>query len=41
MQLNSYAGYVAPWMNYIISEYERNHNPAVVIGPNTSGAITP
>ena len=30
-----------PWMNYIISEYERNHNPAVVIGPNTSGAITP
>ena len=39
-QLNSYAGYVAPWMNYMIPEDEKDRNPAVVLGPNPSGAIT-
>lgn len=40
MQLNSYDGYVAPWMNYMIPETEKDHNPAVIVGPNPSGAIT-
>ncbi len=39
-QLNSYKGYVAPWMNYMIPEDEKDRNPAVVIAPNPSGAIT-
>ena len=38
-QLNSYAGYVAPWMNYMIPEDEKDRNPAVVLGPDPSGAI--
>ena len=40
MQLNSYDGYVAPWMNYMTPETEKDHNPAVIVGPNPSGAIT-
>ncbi len=40
LQLNSYAGYVAPWMNYMIPEDERDRNPAVILAPNPSGAIT-
>ncbi len=40
LQLNSYDGYVAPWMNYMIPETEQDQNPAVVVGPNPSGAIT-
>ncbi len=40
MQLNSYDGYVAPWMNYMIPETEKDHNPAVIVAPNPSGAIT-
>lgn len=40
MQLNSVKGYVAPWMNYMIPETEKDRNPAVVIAPNPSGAIT-
>lgn len=39
-QLNSYSGYVAPWMNYLIPEDEKDRNPAVVLAPNPSGAIT-
>ncbi len=39
-QLNSYKGHVAPWMNYMIPEDEKDRNPAVVIAPNPSGAIT-
>ena len=38
--LNSYNGYVAPWMNYMMPETEKDMNPAVVIPPNPSGAIT-
>ncbi len=40
LQLNSYDGYVAPWMNYMIPETEQDQNPAVIVGPNPSGAIT-
>ena len=40
LQLNSYNGYVAPWMNYMIPETEKDMNPAVTIGPNCSGAIS-
>ena len=40
MQLNSYDGKVAPWMNYMIPETEQDQNPAVIVGPNPSGAIT-
>ncbi len=39
LQLNSYKGYVAPWMNYMLPETEKDMNPAVIIGPNPSGAI--
>lgn len=39
-QLNSYKGYVAPWMNYMIPEDEKDRNPAVIIAPNPSGVIT-
>lgn len=40
LRLNSYDGYVAPWMNYMIPETEKDHNPAVIVGSNPSGAIT-
>lgn len=39
-QLNSIKGYVAPWMNYMIPESEKDRNQAVIISPNPSGAIT-
>lgn len=39
-QLNSNKGYVAPWMNYMIPEDEKDRNPAVVLAPNPSGVIT-
>ena len=39
-QLNSIKGYVAPWMNYMIPEIEKDRNPAVVIAPNPSGVIS-
>ena len=39
-RLNSYSGYVAPWMNYMIPEDEKDRNPAVVLPPNPSGVIT-
>ena len=39
LQLNSYKGYVAPWMNYMMPETEKDMNPAVIVGPNPSGAI--
>ncbi len=40
LQLNSYKGYVAPWMNYMMPETEKDMNPAVIVGPNPSGAIS-
>jgi starch-binding outer membrane protein, SusD/RagB family len=39
-RLNSFKGYVAPWMNYMIPETEKDLNPAVIIAPNPSGAIS-
>lgn len=38
-RLRSVAGYVAPWMNYYILEYEREFNTAVKPNPDTSGVI--
>lgn len=40
-QLNSYAGYVAPWMNYIITEIEADANDGIILAPDPSGAILP
>ena len=39
-RLNSYKGYVAPWMNYMIPESEKDRNQAVVSSPDPSGVIT-
>lgn len=39
-RLNSNKGYVAPWMNYMIPESEKDRNTAVIISPNPSGVIT-
>lgn len=38
-QINTNTGYVAPWMNYLIPEDEKDRNPAVVLAPDPSGAI--
>lgn len=38
-KINTYKGYVAPWMNYLIPEDEKDRNPAVVLAPDPSGAI--
>lgn len=39
-QLNSVAGYTAPWMNYYILAYEEDTNSAMILNPGTSGSIT-
>ncbi len=38
-QLNSIAGYVAPWLNYYIYDYERDQNQAVILNPDLSGVV--
>lgn len=38
-RLNSKEGYVAPWMNYYVPEYENAYNPAVVLNPDPSGVV--
>ena len=38
-KLNSIPGYVAPWMNYFILEYEQELNPSIIPNPDSSGAI--
>lgn len=38
-RLNSKDGYVAPWMNYYVPEYENAYNPAVVLNPDPSGVV--
>lgn len=38
--LDSVEGYVAPWMNYYILEFEADMNPNIVPNPDTSGCIT-
>ena len=40
-RLNSYNGYVAPWMNYIITEIEADANDGIILAPDPSGAILP
>ena len=37
--LDSMEGYVAPWMNFFILEYEYEMNPNIVPNPDTSGCI--
>lgn len=37
--INSKPGYVAPWFNYYILEYETGINTAVIPNPDTSGCI--
>lgn len=39
-QINSVPGYVAPWMNYFILEYEEDNNSAMVPNPDVSGSIS-
>lgn len=38
-QLNSKEGYVAPWLNYYIYEYERDQNSSVILNPDPSNAV--
>lgn len=38
-RLNSKAGYTAPWMNYVIPEYEKDNNQGVILNPDPSGTI--
>ena len=39
-QLNSMEGYVAPWLNCYIYDYERDQNDSVVLNPDPSNAVT-
>ncbi len=39
-RLNSRRGYVAPWLNYYLSEYENSYNPSVILNPDPSGIVT-
>ena len=39
-QLNSMKGYVAPWLNYYIYDYERDNNQAVLLNPDPSNVVT-
>ena len=39
-QLNSKKGYVAPWLNYYIYDYERDNNQAVILNPDPSNTVT-
>lgn len=38
-RLNSKEGFVAPWMNYYVPEYENAYNPAVALNPDPSGVV--
>lgn len=38
-QLNSRKGYVAPWLNYTIPQYEQDQNPSVLLNPDPSNAV--
>lgn len=38
-QINSKEGYVAPWLNYYIYDYERDNNQAVILNPDPSNAV--
>ena len=39
-QLNSMKDKVAPWLNYYIYNYVRDYNPAVVLNPDPTNAVT-
>lgn len=39
-QINSKEGYVCPWMNFYILEYETHNNVACKPNPDTSGSLT-
>ena len=39
LRLNTKAGYTAPWMNYVLPEYERDNNQGVILNPDPSGTI--
>lgn len=38
-RLNSKPGYVAPWLNYYLSEYENAYNPSAILNPDPSGVV--
>lgn len=38
-RLNSLPGYVAPWLNYYLSQYENSYNPSVILNPDPSGVV--
>ncbi len=38
-RLNSKSGYVAPWLNYYLSEYENSYNPSAILNPDPSGVV--
>ena len=38
-QLNSKKGYVAPWLNYTIPQYEQDQNPSVLLNPDPSNTV--
>ncbi len=38
-RLNSLPGYVAPWLNYYLSEYENAYNPSAILNPDPSGVV--
>lgn len=40
-RLNSKAGYVAPWLNYFVPEYENAYAPSVKLNPDPSGVVKP
>ncbi len=38
-RLNSLEGYVAPWLNYYLSQYENAYNPSVILNPDPSDVV--
>lgn len=38
-RLNSKDGFVAPWMNFVVPEFECDMNPACITNPNPSGVV--
>lgn len=38
-RLNSKEGYVAPWLNYYLPEYENAYNPAAILNPDPSQVV--
>ncbi len=38
-RLNSLEGYVAPWLNYYLSQYENAYNPSAILNPDPSDVV--